>query len=120
MLSLAYLGMNLIIVALAVSLLMLLGRLKAVKRQGLFYHVSLVAILMMVLQETPFAFGKVGFYGEIYFLLTVLLATVISWCLLRTIKTESSFSGFKWVIIVGLWLFLQQFFALIPHAMMAM
>lgn len=116
MLSFVYIGMNLLILLLAFALLSFVMRIRAFA-MGPVYTLLLGAAFLMLLQQSPLAFGQPTYFGGFHYFLSVLFATLFSGVVVRGMSVDKSF---EYAIVLGLWLFSQQFFALIPGAMIAL
>lgn len=113
MLALSYLGINLLVALAIYAALFVFGRFPLYQK-NLLLQICVVAVLFMVLQETPIAFSQPVFVGPVYYLLTIVLASL--WTLIF-VKRLTIGKGFENAVVIFLWMFWQYFYALIPQAL---
>ncbi len=114
MLSLTYVAMNAAVLILVFLLLSFLNTWRMYRRMPVPYLVGVAALAILVLMESPIAFGQPEFAGTGHWFLSALLAWVGVSLLLAVGKARSDFEN---VIIPLLWMFWFQVFALIPQAL---
>lgn len=92
-----------------------LQRFGAYHKQPLFYQVALLATLLVVIRRLPIPAGNPQFFGLVHYGLSYALATLGTFFILRKVKQSGLFLTASILLI---WMFLFQFFALIPQSIL--
>ena len=114
MMSLTYLAMNAAVLVLAFVFLTLLAKIETYRSLPISYLTALVGVLILLLMETPLAFGQPQFAGSVHWALSGLLAWLGTSVFLLVMKVRTDFET---MIMPLLWLFWFQVFALVPQAL---
>lgn len=93
----------------------LLNRYKTFRNRSLFYQIVLFAALVLVLRYIPLPILKPVPINSIHYLLTILIATLCTYAILYPIKRNLRSNNCVQVAVIILWLFLFQFFTMLPH-----
>lgn len=89
-----------------------LQRFAGFRNRSLFYQIILIATLFSLARQLPIPKGSLEFLRPAHYGLSVVLATVGTYSVLRPIQKRESFASFYMLL---LWAFLFQFFAMLPH-----
>lgn len=112
MLAAVYTIANLGVLLLNAGLYSLLQRVGCYRRQPLFYQISLLGALTLVLRRLPIPATQPAFFGLFHYALSFCLATLGTWSLLRRVKQRHFLFTMGALLI---WMLLFQFVALIPQ-----
>lgn len=112
MLSFAYLfgSAGVILVGWAIS--SFLFSFTAYRKQNLFYKITLSALILLVVRSLPIPSVVPAFFGLLHYGLSVVLAILGTYFILRGIQQKGIFLS---MAVVLLWTFLFLFFSLIPQ-----
>lgn len=115
MLAAVYAVTNLGVMAVVGFIYALLQKFLAYQKQGLFYQVALLGTLLMVVRRLPIPAVHPQFFGLVHHGLSYALATLGTFVILRKARQGGLFLTLGMLII---WMFLFQFFALIPQTIL--
>lgn len=94
----------------------LLQRFTAYRKQSLFYKITLIALILLVIRSLPIPFTAPAFFGLIHYGFSVVLSILGTYFILRGVQQEGIFLT---MTIVLLWAFLFLFFSLIPQTILS-
>lgn len=112
MLAAVYTVLNMGVMLAGGAIYSLLQRFGAYHKQPLFYQVALMATILVVFRRLPIPAGNPEFFGLIHYGLSYAIATLGTFLILRKVRQRGFFLT---VSICLIWMFLYQFFALIPQ-----
>lgn len=115
MLAAVYTIINIGVMVVAGVIFVLLEKIGAYRKQGLFYRVALLGTLMAVIRRLPIPAGHPQFFGLTHYSLSYALATIGTFLILRKVKQRGLLLTMGIIII---WMVLYQFFALIPQTIL--
>lgn len=115
MLSFAYLFGHVGVLLAGGIISFILQRFAAYQKQNLFYKITLTALFLLVLRSLPIPMAAPAFFGLIHYGVSVVLAILGTYLILRDIQQEGIFLTLS---ILLLWMFLFLFFSLIPQTIL--
>lgn len=90
----------------------LIQRIKVYRKQSLFYQVILIATIFVVVGHLPIPSGSPEFFGLTHYCLSLVLAILGTYLILRKVQQRGVFMNIAMFLI---WMVLFQYFALIPQ-----
>jgi hypothetical protein len=115
MLAAVYTITNLGVLAAAGVIWALLQRIGAYRRQGVFYQIAILSVLILVVRRLPIPAVSPRFFGIVHHGLSYALATLGTFVILRKVRQKGLFLT---IGILILWMVLYSFFALVPQTIL--
>lgn len=117
MMAMVYTVLNAGVMLLGGVLYSFVLRFKVYAKQPLFYRISLMAIILVVVSHLPIPIpsGSAHFFGLVHYGLSFIFALLGTYLFLRRVETRGTFVNIATIII---WMFLFQYFSLIPEVIL--
>lgn len=116
MLAGVYTILNLAVMLISGVVYSLVQRFEAYRKQPFFYQVALLSIILIVVRRLPIPAGNPEFFGFVHYGLSIGIATLGTFFILRRVNQRGLFLQISMLLI---WMFLFQFFALIPQSILS-